>query len=54
MRRGRTVEDDFENGVSLFIYGGEFGLRLARLKLLDSDEPVLRAGPLGWTVIPDS
>jgi hypothetical protein len=43
---GGTMEEVVENGVALFMYAGDFGLRYARLELLDTDGRVLRSGPL--------
>jgi hypothetical protein len=43
---GRTLTDDIENGVFLFMWKGDFDFRSARLDLLDTDQHVTRSGPM--------
>ena len=43
---GRVLDDDVENGVFVFMWKGNFGLRSARLELLDADGRIARSGPL--------
>jgi hypothetical protein len=43
---GRTLSDELENGVFLFMWKGDLNLRGARLELLDDDNRVTRSGPL--------
>jgi hypothetical protein len=42
---GRTLQDDVESGVVLFLYKGDFGLSDARMELLDAHGVVIRSGP---------
>jgi hypothetical protein len=42
---GRTLQDEVESGVVLFLYKGDFGLSDARMELLDAHGVVLRSGP---------
>lgn len=43
---GRTLSDEVENGVLLFMWKGALDLHLARLELLDGDGRVTRSGPM--------
>ncbi len=43
---GRTIVDEVENGVVLFFYKGSFGLRDARVDLLDAEGVVIRSGTM--------
>jgi hypothetical protein len=43
---GQTIEDDVENEVVMFLYKGKFGLRDARVDLLDTEGIVLRSGTM--------
>jgi hypothetical protein len=49
---GRTLDDVVDNGVVLFMYKGDFGLKYARLELLDAEARVLSADRC--TVDPDA
>ena len=42
---GRTLQDEIESGVVLFLYKGDFGLSDARMELLDAHGVVIRSGP---------
>jgi hypothetical protein len=42
---GRTLQDEVQGGVVLFLYKGHFGLSDARMELLDANGVVLRSGP---------
>jgi len=42
---GRTLHDEVESGVALFLYKGDFGLSDARMELLDAHGVVIRSGP---------
>jgi hypothetical protein len=44
---GRTLEDEVESGVVLFLHKGDFGLPDAHMELLDADDVVIRSGPAG-------
>lgn len=44
--RGRTLSDEVENGVVLFMWKGGFDLHGARLDLLDAHHRVIRSGPM--------
>jgi hypothetical protein len=41
---GRTLDDEVESGVVLFLYQGDFGLSDARMELLDATGVVIRSG----------
>ncbi len=43
---GRTLSDEVENEVFLFMWKGPFDLHGARLDLLDADHRVTRSGPM--------
>lgn len=43
---GRTLSDEVENGVLLFMWKGNFDLHGARLDLLDADHRITRSGPM--------
>jgi hypothetical protein len=43
----RTLTDEVESAVVLFLYQGDFGLSDARMELLDADGLVIRSGPAG-------
>jgi hypothetical protein len=42
---GRTLQDEVESGVVLFLYKGDFGFSDARMELLDAHGVVIRSGP---------
>jgi len=42
---GRTLQDEVESGVVLFLYEGDFGFSDARMELLDAHGVVIRSGP---------
>jgi hypothetical protein len=42
---GRTLQDEVESGVVLFLYRSDFDMSHARMELLDANGVVLRSGP---------